>query len=45
MLNSENIYLRGFILLDAEKLLQLQIENKDFFKQYSMNRPTNIFIL
>ncbi len=45
MLKSENIYLRAFILLDAEKLLQLQIENKDFFEQYSMNRPTNFYSL
>lgn len=45
MLKGENIYLRPFIESDAEPLLQLQLNNKGFFDQYSMNRPNDYYTI
>lgn len=45
MLKSENIYLRPFILSDADELLLLQNKNRSFFEKYSMTRPTTYWSL
>ncbi|MGZ9585854.1 GNAT family N-acetyltransferase [Paenibacillus marinisediminis] len=45
MLKSENIFLRPFILSDAEELLLLQNKNRSFFSNYSMTRPANYWSL
>lgn len=45
MLKSENIYLRPFILSDADELLLLQNKNRSFFEKYSITRPTTYWSL
>ncbi|MCM3178546.1 GNAT family protein [Cytobacillus horneckiae] len=45
MLKSENIYLRPFILSDADELLHLRNKNRSFLEKYSMTRPTTYWSL
>jgi [ribosomal protein S5]-alanine N-acetyltransferase len=45
MLKGEHIYIRPFIPGDAEGLLELQLENRDFFKRYSMVRSEDFYTL
>ncbi|MFT8323124.1 MAG: GNAT family protein [Bacillus sp. (in: firmicutes)] len=45
MLHGTAVYLKLFELSDAENLLKLQLHNKDFFEQFSMERPSNYYSL
>ncbi|MGM9957518.1 MAG: GNAT family N-acetyltransferase [Peribacillus sp.] len=45
MLSSKNIYVRQLTLSDAENLLQLLVENKEFFEPFSTNRSSNYYSL
>lgn len=45
MLKSEHIFLRPFILSDAEELLLMQSKNRSFFSNYSMTRSDNYWSL
>lgn len=45
MLKSENIFLRPFVLPDAEELLILQNKNRSFFSNYSTTRSANYWSL
>ncbi|MEC0343729.1 GNAT family N-acetyltransferase [Peribacillus frigoritolerans] len=45
MLTSDNVYLRQLKLSDAENLLQLLVENKEFFEPFSPNRSSNYYSL
>lgn len=45
MLYGENVFLKQLSLSDAEKLLQILVENKDFFEPFSTNRPSTYYSL
>ena len=45
LLTSDNVYLRQLKLSDAENLLQLLVENKEFFEPFSPNRSSNYYSL
>lgn len=38
MIKGTNIYIRPFLTKDAEALLELFMENRDFFEKFSMER-------
>jgi [ribosomal protein S5]-alanine N-acetyltransferase len=44
-LSGQNIYIRQLNIDDAEDLLQLQVENKDFFEKYAMERSPDFYTL
>lgn len=44
-LSGENIYIRLLNVDDAEELLQVQVENKDFFEKYAMKRDKDFYTL
>jgi [ribosomal protein S5]-alanine N-acetyltransferase len=44
-LSGQNIYIRLLTIDDAEELLQVQVENKDFFESYAMERPKDFYTL
>jgi ribosomal-protein-alanine N-acetyltransferase len=44
-LQSENIYIRLLGPADAEDMLQLQIQNRDFFQQFAMERDEKFYTL
>ena len=43
VLTSDNVYLRQLKLSDAENLLQLLVENKEFFEPVSPNCSSNYY--
>ncbi|MGE7602329.1 GNAT family N-acetyltransferase [Peribacillus sp. NPDC097675] len=45
MLSSNHIYIRPLILSDAENLLQLLVENKQFFEPFSIDQPATYYTL
>lgn len=45
MMNGKEIYLRPFVCGDAAALLQLQIENREFFEMFSMERKPDFYTL
>lgn len=44
-LSGQNIFIRLLNVDDAEESLQLQVENKDFFEKYSMERSPDFYTL
>lgn len=45
MLSGENIYLKPFSVGDAEALLHLELENRGFFKNFSMERGEEFYTI
>lgn len=45
VLSSKNIYVRKLTLSDAENVLQLLVENKEFFEPFSTDHPSNYYSL
>lgn len=45
MYKSESIYIRPFLPSDAAALLELQLENRDFFQRFSMERSEDFYTL
>lgn len=45
MLRGERIYLRSFVMGDAEARLQLQLENRNFFEAFAMARSSDFYTL
>lgn len=45
MIKGVNIYIRPFEKEDAASLLQLQVENREFFEKFSMNRDKDFYSL
>jgi len=45
MIYGEQIYIRSFKAIDAAALLQFQINNKDFFEKYAMERASDYYTI
>lgn len=45
MIKGENIHLRPFTIDDAQSLLNLQKENRDFFEQFAMTRSSEFYTI
>lgn len=45
MTKALNVYIRPFVLSDAEELLNLEMKNRDFLKTYSVALPENFWTL
>lgn len=45
MLKTLNIYIRPFIVSDAEELLDLEIRNRAFLQNYSVALPENYWTI
>ncbi|MEM5009756.1 GNAT family protein [Niallia taxi] len=45
MIYGEQIYIRSFKVIDAAALLQFQINNKEFFEKYAMERASDYYTI